>query len=361
MTRVAPVGPFPWTSLARVSAGAAADLRAARTLARRFGGVDAFATALGEVVGAGAGARLRAGRPERASGAGARHVAVRVEAANAGGAVVVACEPALARALVLHATKRAGGEVVDPARSAGPATAGFVAAVLVAAARRAGLALTVADAVEVAADLSASAPSWVGLDVTLDGKAFSAHVGWHAPPTLAREAALSVDGLRALGDLPLSLEVVVAFTTARAADLASLRRGDAWVPGAWTFDPRSRTGPVWLVASGGERAVAASLVEGGRVVLRGEPGQIPWSPTEDTMTQQPTAEALGDAPVVVRVEVGSAQMPAREWAELRAGDVVKLGRGVGEPVVLRAGGVEVARGELVQIDGELGVRIVELA
>jgi flagellar motor switch/type III secretory pathway protein FliN len=77
------------------------------------------------------------------------------------------------------------------------------------------------------------------------------------------------------------------------------------------------------------------------------------------MTQEATAEALGDAPVVVRVEVGTAQMLAREWAELCPGDVVTLGRKLGEPVILRAGGVEIARGELVQVDGEVGVRILE--
>jgi flagellar motor switch/type III secretory pathway protein FliN len=32
---------------------------------------------------------------------------------------------------------------------------------------------------------------------------------------------------------------------------------------------------------------------------------------------------------------------------------------VGEAVVLRVGGVPVARGDLVEIDGEVGVRIVE--
>jgi flagellar motor switch/type III secretory pathway protein FliN len=68
---------------------------------------------------------------------------------------------------------------------------------------------------------------------------------------------------------------------------------------------------------------------------------------------------VGDVPVVVRVEVGEARMIAREWAALARGDVVTLGRRVGERVLLRVGGVPVARGELVSVDGEVGVRIVE--
>ena len=67
-----------------------------------------------------------------------------------------------------------------------------------------------------------------------------------------------------------------------------------------------------------------------------------------------------DAPVVVRVEVGAVTLTAREWAAVRPGDVLETGVGLGEPVVLRVAGKEVARGELVSVDGELGVRILEL-
>ncbi len=71
-----------------------------------------------------------------------------------------------------------------------------------------------------------------------------------------------------------------------------------------------------------------------------------------------TLEALEDAPVVVRVEIGVVEMKASAWADLAPGDVVTLGRKIGDPVVLRAGGVAVARGELVVVDGECGVRIL---
>ena len=60
----------------------------------------------------------------------------------------------------------------------------------------------------------------------------------------------------------------------------------------------------------------------------------------------------------MRVELGTVEMKAREWAELGPGDVIALGRRVGDPAILRVGGVELARGELVQVDGEYGVRIL---
>jgi flagellar motor switch/type III secretory pathway protein FliN len=73
------------------------------------------------------------------------------------------------------------------------------------------------------------------------------------------------------------------------------------------------------------------------------------------------ANAVLDAPVVVRVEVGAVTLSAREWAELRPGDVIETGRRIADVVSLRVGGREVARGELVNVEGQLGVRIRELS
>jgi flagellar motor switch/type III secretory pathway protein FliN len=69
--------------------------------------------------------------------------------------------------------------------------------------------------------------------------------------------------------------------------------------------------------------------------------------------------AVGDIPVVVRVEIGEALRAAREWAALQRGDVIAPGRRIRERVRGRVGGVPVASGGLVEIDGDVGVRIVE--
>lgn len=70
--------------------------------------------------------------------------------------------------------------------------------------------------------------------------------------------------------------------------------------------------------------------------------------------------AVEDAPLVVRVEVGTARLSAREWSAVSEGDVLTLDRRLADPVSLRVGGVEIARGELVDVDGELGVRVTSL-
>jgi flagellar motor switch/type III secretory pathway protein FliN len=71
-------------------------------------------------------------------------------------------------------------------------------------------------------------------------------------------------------------------------------------------------------------------------------------------------QVVGETPVLVRLELGALEMSAAEWAALRPGDVLATGRRLDEVVTLRTGGREIARGELVEIEGELGVRITQV-
>jgi type III secretion system YscQ/HrcQ family protein len=67
-----------------------------------------------------------------------------------------------------------------------------------------------------------------------------------------------------------------------------------------------------------------------------------------------------DIPVTLAVELGRVNLTLARLADLRPGDVVELGRHSREPVELTSGGRLVARGELVQIDTELGVRVTHV-
>jgi flagellar motor switch protein FliM len=53
-------------------------------------------------------------------------------------------------------------------------------------------------------------------------------------------------------------------------------------------------------------------------------------------------------------------MSGRELIELRPGAVIPAGRPLSGPVDLTVGGRVVARGELVDVEGEIGVRIVQI-
>ena len=67
-----------------------------------------------------------------------------------------------------------------------------------------------------------------------------------------------------------------------------------------------------------------------------------------------------DVPVELAVEIGRTTMTIRETMALVPGSVVVLNRMAGEPVDLLVNGRRVARGEVVAIDEEFGLRITEV-
>jgi flagellar motor switch/type III secretory pathway protein FliN len=63
----------------------------------------------------------------------------------------------------------------------------------------------------------------------------------------------------------------------------------------------------------------------------------------------------------VSIEVARVSMRIDELAALAPGEVLATGRSIGERVTLRAGDRAVATGELVSVDGEVGVRVLTVA
>lgn len=72
------------------------------------------------------------------------------------------------------------------------------------------------------------------------------------------------------------------------------------------------------------------------------------------------AVLLGELPVELACELGRVTMSGRELLELGPGSVISTGRPLRGPVDLTVGGRLVARGELVDIEGVIGVRITEM-
>jgi hypothetical protein len=308
----------------------------------------------------------------RALEGGAGVLLARADAPQVARAALVEAELALIAAMVARVAKRGSPVVSDVAASAGPGAVGAFAAILVAASRRAhaGVPLRVLAAgpgPALEADLARQDPElWaVTLTVLLARDAFEARI------VVPRAAALAAPGSRwdgqalaALGATPLALPLVACALRVTATDVARLEPGDALLLGGWPLDRPTGgglLGPVLLASPSAELGLRARLVEDGRLVLGAE--VVPLCAAEADMGEGidrgGLVEAIGEVPVVVRVEIGEARMAARDWAALGRGDVVALGRRVGEAVVLRVGGVPVARGDLVEIDGEVGVRIVE--
>ena len=71
-------------------------------------------------------------------------------------------------------------------------------------------------------------------------------------------------------------------------------------------------------------------------------------------------DRLHDVPVDLAVEIGRTRMTIGETLALGPGAIVTLNRLAGEPVDLLVNGRPIARGEVVVVDEEFGLRITEV-
>lgn len=164
---------------------------------------------------------------------------------------------------------------------------------------------------------------------------FTAARGALTVPTLpwaaARTRAARLPGIAA------RIELATAPVVGRR--LGGLARRDVVVVGAPA--PRLRVGRGWFPA--------ALDVAGGRLTVTGPYQRAPMI--------DPAELFAADATVELTVALGDVRLSARALLELEAGAVLPTGAAVGAPVELRAGDRVVARGELVVVDGAIGVRV----
>jgi flagellar motor switch/type III secretory pathway protein FliN len=375
MSAALQVRPFPWHALERTTWSEVHALYQVRRWASSYADLPRVASVLAGLLGARVEILLQRAQPltgARGIPGGAAVVLAGAEAPSLERGMLIETDLALISRAVAQVTQRKPSRVLDLSASASPAAAGALGAIVVAALRRAhqgrGVRVLAAgpatvlegDMTRLGLDLCS-----VTLTVLVGDDAYEARVVVPRSATLAVPPfPWGIAALAALDAIPLALPVVAHTLLTTATDLASLEPGDALVLDGWPLarDPAgSMTGPVRLSAPTSSMGVSADLVEDGLVVLRGEAVALCAAEAEmgDAVDRSSLIEAIGEVPVVLRVELGEARMAAREWAALGRGDVVTLGRRVGESVVLRVGGVPVARGDLVEIDGEVGVRIVE--
>jgi flagellar motor switch protein FliN/FliY len=81
------------------------------------------------------------------------------------------------------------------------------------------------------------------------------------------------------------------------------------------------------------------------------PGSQPWGGD---------LRRLSAVPVDLTVEMGRTRMTVGETLELRQGSIITLNRMAGEPVDLLVNGAPIARGEVVVIDEQFGLRVTEM-
>jgi flagellar motor switch protein FliN/FliY len=87
---------------------------------------------------------------------------------------------------------------------------------------------------------------------------------------------------------------------------------------------------------------------------------MPLQPADGVSGDGADLRRLHDVPVELAVEIGRTRMTIGQTLELRPGSVVSLNRLAGEPVDLLINGKPIARGEVVVIDEEFGLRVTDV-
>jgi flagellar motor switch protein FliN/FliY len=118
-------------------------------------------------------------------------------------------------------------------------------------------------------------------------------------------------------------------------------------------------------------AVAVPLVEGDEVRAVVALALSPW-PSEEAgatdvaarpspvMTLRGGLDMLHDVEMEVSAELGRTRMAVRELLSLTPGAIVELDRAAGSPADLLVNGRLIARGEVVVVDENFGIRITEI-
>jgi flagellar motor switch protein FliN/FliY len=71
-------------------------------------------------------------------------------------------------------------------------------------------------------------------------------------------------------------------------------------------------------------------------------------------------ELLLDVELPISVSFGSSEMQLRDVLKLGAGSVIELDKSVNDPVLVIVNHKPIAKGEVVMVDGNYGVRILEV-
>lgn len=310
--------PYPIASLRKVTAGQAAlESALARWIAVRPLGARVAKLAGGPVRARVIGAHVDAFDPHAAF----------AEVRTSGASILVACA---ARPIRVLAQRMLGGQ----AELAAPRP--------LTAAEEAIWVLVVAAAIEdtgihaevwPSAQRAPSMTTHLALELVIEGLAT-----WTIVAYVPRSMSVRVPPPRPLPEWAFDLPIVVGRCMLDRASVARLAVRDVVTVGN---ELSLLAGDVAITLTATPQAVEA------RVAI----GYVP----------APMSPALADtAQLELTVQLGTTRMSLRQLGELTPGAIVPLGRPLAGPFEVRAAGRLIGRGELVDVDGELGVRIVSL-
>ncbi|MBT9330306.1 FliM/FliN family flagellar motor switch protein [Acidipila sp. 4G-K13] len=96
-------------------------------------------------------------------------------------------------------------------------------------------------------------------------------------------------------------------------------------------------------------------------VRKKDSGRTTQTAAADSGARVKNLDLFLDIELEASLRFGSRELPLREVLDLGPGDVVELDRNVTDPVDLVVGDKIVARGEVVLVHGNFGLRVTEVA
>jgi len=154
--------------------------------------------------------------------------------------------------------------------------------------------------------------------------------------------------------LLVCLEAVLPAPSLGLTELQTLARGDVLLLS------NNRKMIVQLQADGRPVAAGQAGAQGSQLSVRLLATNT-YNGSHTAMSDETTLESPDGIPVEIQIRLGQVVMPLGELQELRAGAVVTLDRSLDDPVEILAGNKVVARGEIVAVEDQLGVRILQVA
>ena len=175
---------------------------------------------------------------------------------------------------------------------------------------------------------------------------------------LAEAAALTADSLGAALEPAFAAAAGQLDPTAFGAlSLAGIDEVSVEVPAnAWTVPLEDAAGVAAVVVVAVDAAPTPAVAPAPAAAHEFAP--LP-APALGSVVAQ-SLDMLHDVEMAVTVELGRTRMTVREILALAPGTVVELDRAAGAPVDVVVNGTLIARGEVVVIDEEFGIRVTEI-
>lgn len=119
---------------------------------------------------------------------------------------------------------------------------------------------------------------------------------------------------------------------------------------------------MWLVDTETAHSILGMVIEDDALPFQQVEGGLSQgnAPSVNPLEDANGLELLMDIPLEISVELGRVKMLVKDVVELGTGSIVEIDKAAGEPVDVMVNGRIVARGEVVVIEDNFGVRLTEI-